>query len=102
MIDFGDLAGGEADLVAIRRVAAGCCLTDFLLREFTGEGIGKGRERIAGTGHPHGLIDIGTAGEWVADATAEASGRSAEGFDFSGMVVGLVLEHHQPVLTDWI
>jgi hypothetical protein len=41
VIDLGDLAGGEADLVAVGRVAVGGDLADFLLRELAGEGFGK-------------------------------------------------------------
>ena len=44
------------------------------------------------------LIDIGPAGKRVADAAADAGGRAAEGLDLGGVVVGLVLEHEQPVL----
>ena len=41
VIDFRDLAGGEADLVAVGRITAGGDLADFLLRELAGEGFGE-------------------------------------------------------------
>ena len=41
VIDFGDLAGGEADLVAVGRIAARGDLADLLLREFAGQAFRK-------------------------------------------------------------
>ena len=43
-------------------------------------------------------MDIGTAGERVADAPADAGGRAAEGLDLGGMVMRFILEHQKPVL----
>ena len=67
------------------------------LRQFPGEGRGEGRRRIPATGDAHGLIDVGTAGERIADRTAQAGCRAAERFDFRRMVVRLILEHDEPV-----
>ena len=92
MVDFGDLAGGEADLVAVRGVSAGGFEADFALGEFVGKGLGEGGARVPSAGDAHRLIDVGTAGEGVADAAAETGGGAAEGFDFGGVVVGLVFE----------
>ncbi len=97
VIDFGDLAGGEADLVAIGRVAVGGDLADFLLRELAGQGFGEGDVGITRAGDAHGLIDVRAAGEWIADAAAEAGGGTAEWFDLGGVVVGFVFEHDQPL-----
>ena len=47
---------------------------------------------------PQTLMDIGTAGQGVPDAAADAGGRAAEGLDLRGVVVGLIFEHQQPVL----
>ena len=73
-------------------------LADFFLRELAGQGFGERCERIARAGDAHGLIDIGTAGERIADAAAEAGGGTTEGLDLGGVVVGLVLEHDEPLL----
>ena len=43
-------------------------------------------------------MDIGAAGERVADAPADAGGRAAEGFDLGGVVMRFVFEHQKPVL----
>ena len=43
-------------------------------------------------------MDIGTAGQGVPDAAADAGGRAAEGLNLRGVVVGLIFEHQQPVL----
>ena len=43
-------------------------------------------------------MDIGTAGERVADAAADAGGRAAEGLNLGGVVMRFVFEHQKPVL----
>ena len=58
-----------------------------------------GTSGIAGAGDAHGLIDVAAAGQRVADGTADAGGRTAEGLDLGRVVVGLVLEQEQPVLV---
>ena len=60
VIDFRDLAGGEADLVPVRGVAASGNLTDFLLRQFSGKRLGKGGAWITCAGDSHRLIDVGS------------------------------------------
>ena len=42
VIDFRDLAGGEADLVAVGRITMRGDLADLLLRELAGKGFRKG------------------------------------------------------------
>ena len=98
VIDLGDLAGGEADLVAVGGVAFGGDLADLFLRELAGEGFGKRGEGISGAGDSHRLIDVGATGEGIADTAAEAGGGAAEGFDFGRVVVGLVFELDEPFL----
>ena len=44
-------------------------------------------------------MHIGTAGQGVPDAAADAGGRAAKGLNLRGMVVGFVLEHQEPVLV---
>ena len=61
-------------------------------------GSGPERHGVTRAGHPHGLMDVGTAGQGVPDAAADAGGRAAEGLDLRGVVVGLIFEHQQPVL----
>ena len=43
-------------------------------------------------------MDVGSARQRIADTAADTGGRAAEGLDLGGVVVGLVLEHEQPVL----
>ena len=96
MVDLRDLSGGKADLVAVGTVSLGGDLADLALGEFTRKGFLKGDPWIASPGHAHGLVDVGAAREGVADGAAQAGGGPAEGFDLSGVIVGLVLEHDQP------
>jgi len=58
MIDFRDLACGEADLVPVGRVTVGGDLADFFLREFPGEGFSERSERVCRAGDAHGLIHV--------------------------------------------
>ena len=97
VVDFRDLAGGEADLVAVGRVAGGGDLADLLLRKLAGESLGERCQGISRAGDAHRLIDVGAAGKGIADAAAEAGGGAAEGLDFGRVVVGLVLEHDEPL-----
>src|SRR5699024_8055766 len=53
---------------------------------------------VAAAGEAHGLVDIHPAGQGIPDTAADTGGRPAEGLDLRGVVVGLVLEHEEPVL----
>ncbi|VWL96079.1 Uncharacterised protein [Collinsella intestinalis] len=99
VVELGDLAGGKADLVAVGGIAGGCGGHDLALGQLAGDGLGDGDGRVGRTGDAHGLVDVRAAGERVADRTAHAGGRAAEGLDLGGVVVGLVLEEEQPVLV---
>ena len=99
VVDLVHLTGGQADLVAVGRVA-GCGGGDELaLGELALKRFGHRHGRIGGAGHAHGLVHVGTAGQRVADAAADAGGRAAERFDLGGVVMRLVLEQEQPVLV---
>ena len=98
MIDLIDLAGGKADLVAVGRVTGGSGRHQFALGQLAGQRLADGLERVARTGHAHGLINVAAAGQRVADGTADAGGCAAERLDLGGVVVGFVLKEEQPVL----
>ena len=97
MVDLLHLSRREADLVAVGAVARGSAKRDLLLRQLAGQRLRERTARIRGARHAHGLIDIRTPGERIADGAAEAGRRAAERFDLRRMVVRLVLEHHEPV-----
>ena len=92
------MAGGKADLVAVGGIARGGGGGQFALGQLARQRLVHGGTGVAAAGDAHGLVDIGPAGERVADGAADAGGRAAEGLDLGGVVVGLVLEHEQPVL----
>ena len=98
VVDLIHLAGGKADLVAVGGVTGGGSGHQLALGQLTGQGLADRLERVACAGHTHGLIDIAAAGQRVADGTADAGGRTAEGLDLGGVVVGLVLKEEEPVL----
>ena len=97
-INLTHVRGCQADLVAVAGIAGGGLAADHPLRQFAGDGLGHAGVHIAGTGHAHGLIDIGTAGERVTDGAAEAGGGTAERLDLGRVVMGLVLELEEPFL----
>ena len=98
MEDLAHMGSGEADLVAVAAVAGSGALGDDALRELALHGLAYGLVYVAGAGHAHGLIDVASSAQRVADCAAEAGGCAAEGFYFSGVVVCFVLEHQEPLL----
>ena len=99
MVDLVDLTGRQTDLIAVRGVSGGRGGDNLALGELALERFGNRDTRVAGAGHAHRLIHVGTARQRVADAPADAGGRAAERFDFGRVVVGFVLEQEQPVLV---
>ena len=91
-------SGGQTDLVAVGAVAVGGLSDQLALGQLAGDGVGQGGQRVRRAGEAHGLIDVGPAGQGVADGPAQTGGGAAEGLDLGGMVVGLVLEQQQPGL----
>ena len=97
MVDLADLARGEADLVAVGAVARSSAERNLLLRQLARQRLAERAARVGSTRHAHGLIDVRTARERIADSAAEARRRAAERLDLRRMVVRLVLEHDEPV-----
>ena len=98
VIDLVHQPSRKADLVAVGRIARRRGLAQLALRQLMLERLGERNGRVARAGHAHRLIDVAAAGERVADRAAEAGRRAAERLDLGRVVVGLVLEHEQPVL----
>ena len=98
VVELADHTGGKADLVAVGGIARRGGGTQLALGQLTGQRLVHGGAGVAAAGDAHGLIHIGAAGQRVTDRAADAGGRTAEGLDLGGVVMGLVLEHEQPVL----
>ncbi len=99
MVKLGNMAGGQADLIAIGGIAGSCSLAELALGQLAGQGFIQRDAGISGTGNPHGLVDIGTPGQGIPDAAADTGGCAAEGLDLRGVVVGFILEHQKPILV---
>ena len=99
MVNLVYEAGSKADLVAIGGVARSSGLAQLALRQLVLEGLRERHGRVARAGYAHCLINVGAAGQRVTDRTAEAGSSTAERLDLGRVVVGLVLEHEQPVLV---
>ena len=98
VIDFFYIAGRKTDLVSVGRIAVRRLRDKLTLRELARQGFCERAGRIRRAGNAHCLIDIGSAGEWVANRAAEAGRRTAEGLNLRRVVVGLVLKVDEPLL----
>ena len=98
IVQLGHLAGGQTDLVAVRGITRGCAGGNFAAGQLACQRLIKGQGGVPAAGHTHGLIDISSAGERVANRAAQAGGRTAEGLNLGGVVMGLVLKLDQPGL----
>ena len=97
MIIFFYAARCQADLVAVGAVACSSAQSNLPLGQFALQGLFIRRTGIGSTGDTHSLIYIAAAAEGIADGATQAGSCAAERFDFRRMVMGFVLEHHQPV-----
>ena len=98
VVKLRHLPGRKADLVAIGTVPVRGTRRDLARRQLAFQRFFKRNARIAGTGDPHGLVNVRSAGKRVADCPAEAGRRAAERFNFRRVVVRFVLEFHKPFL----
>ena len=98
MVDFLNFTGGQANLVTVGRITCGGGADDLPLRKFAGQRVFKRRARISCARDAHGLIDVGTARQRVADGAAKACRRTTKRLDFRRMVMRLVLVHDKPFL----
>ncbi len=99
VIELVDLAGCQANLVAVGGVTRGGRGDQLALRQLAGNGVGHGNQRVRRAGNAHGLVHVAAARERVTDSAADAGGRTTEGLDLGRVVVGLVLEEEEPVLV---
>ena len=96
VVVLNDLPGGKADLVTVGGGARRRAFGDDRLRQFAGQGGGVGLARVGAAGDAQRLVNVGAAGERVADGAADAGRGAAVGFDFSRVVVRFVFELQQP------
>ena len=94
-----DRACGQADLVAVGRVAGGSRRHELALRKLAFKRFRHGNRGVARAGDAHGLVHVAASRKRVADSASQARGRAAERLDFGGMVVRLVLEEVEPILV---
>ena len=99
MIQLVDGACGQANLVAVGRVAGGSRRHELALRKLTFKRFRHGDRGVTRTGHAHRLVHVAAPRKRVADSAAQTRCRAAERLDFGGMVVRLVLEEVEPVLV---
>ena len=102
VINFTYLARSKADLIAVGAVAVGSRAGYHPLRKLSRKGFGKRRAGIAASCHTHSLIDIGASRKRITNSSAQTCGCTAKGFNFCGMVMGLIFKHNEPVLIPLI
>ena len=93
-------AGGQTDLVSVRRVTCCGCRHQFALGELAGHCFRNRLQGIGGSCDAHGSIDVRAAGKRITDRPADTGGGSAEGLDLRGVVVGFILEEQKPWFSD--
>ena len=99
MIQLVDRACGQADLVAVGRVAGGGRRHELALRKLAFKRFRHGGRGVTRTGYAHRLVHVAAPRKRVADSTPQTRSRAAERLDLGGMVVRLVLEEIEPVLV---
>ena len=60
VVELVHLAGGQADLVAVARVARRRGGDELALGQLAGQRVGHRHERVGRPGHAHGLVDVAT------------------------------------------
>ena len=98
VIKLRDLTGRKADLVAVGGIARRSAGGNLSCGQLTLHRILKRNSRVAAAGNAHRLINIRSAGERVANRAAKACCRAAERLNLRRVVVGLILELHEPLL----
>ena len=99
VIDFCNVTGSKTDLVAVGGVTGCSCLAQFPLGQLAGNGFVQGLPGICSAGDAHSLMDISTTGQRVTDTATDTGSCAAERLDFGGVVMGLILEHQEPILV---
>ena len=99
IVNFEDLPRGQPDLVAVGAVARRGFFGNFSLGKLAGKCIGDGRRHVPRSGQAHGLIDIGSAGQGVANGAAETGRRAAVRLNFCRVIVGFVFKLQKPILN---
>ena len=61
IVDFADVGGGKAYLVAVAGIASGCLAADHALGQLAWDSVRDLGADVAGARHTHGLIDVGTS-----------------------------------------
>ena len=97
MINFVNLTGSETNLVAVGTETARRFLRNYPLRKFAFQRFAQRFTRVCRAGYAQCLINIRAPAKRVSDSAAETGSRAAVGFNFSRMVVRLVLVHDEPV-----
>ena len=96
MIEFVHNTGCKPDLVAIGGIARRSSRDELSLRDLTRDCLAHGNSRVGGTCNTHCAVDISPSRQGIPNSSADTGSRTAEGFDFSGMVVRLIFEQQQP------
>ena len=99
MVKLIDETGGKTNLVTIGAITIRRGRHELPLRELTFERILNRHGRIAGTGHTHRMVNIGSAGQRITDRTADTGRCTTEGLNLCRVVVGFILEKKKPLLV---
>ena len=96
MIYFMHQPRSQAYLIAVGGIARGRARGNLALGQLIGHSVLNGHAGIGRARYAHSLIDVTPPRKGIAYSSAQAGGRAAEGFYFSGMIMRFVFEHNQP------
>ena len=97
VIEFRNLAGSKANLVAIAGITCSCRANDGALRKLSRKGLRNWNGWVCSASDAHRLVDVAAARKRVADCTTNAGSCAAKRLNLGWMVVSLVLEKEEPV-----
>ena len=97
MDQLAHTSGGQTDLVAVGGVAGCGAGGNIALRQLALEGLLARSVDVTCAGQTHGLVDPRATRQRVADCATETGRGATEWLDFGRVVVGLVLEHEEPL-----
>ena len=97
MINFLHVSRCKTDLVSVGGIAVRSAAHQLFLGKLSLQSLRHRNRGVRCARHAHGLIHIAASGKGIPDRAAQTGGRAAKGLDLRRMVVGFILEEHQPL-----
>ena len=99
VVEFRNLAGSKANLVAVAGITCCCRAHNGALRKFSRKGLRNRNGWVCSACDAHCLVDVAAARKRVADSATDAGSRATKRLNLGWVVVSLVLEEEEPVFV---